>query len=150
MNGDLVDRGSWSVEVILTAFALKWLFPKSMFINRGNHEAKEMNRTYGFEGEAKHKHGEQTYKLFAHVFTTLPLATLVSATLPPAKKEDVILSPDGFKRYFITHGGLFGKDGITLDEIRAIKRIGRQPGTEGLMCTLSFIFAASGDLTHLY
>lgn len=28
-----------------------------------------MNRTYGFEGEAKHKHGEQSYKLFAHVFT---------------------------------------------------------------------------------
>ena len=69
----------------------------------------------------------------------MPLATLVSATLPPAKKEDVILSPDGFKRYFVTHGGLFGKDGITLDDIRAIKRIGRQPGTEGLMCTLSFI-----------
>ena len=39
------------------------LFPKTMFINRGNHEAKEMNRTYGFEGEAKHKHGEQTYKV---------------------------------------------------------------------------------------
>jgi hypothetical protein len=38
------------------------LFPERMFINRGNHEAKEMNRTYGFEGEAKHKHGEQTYK----------------------------------------------------------------------------------------
>ena len=34
-----------------------------MFINRGNHETKEMNRTYGFEGEAKHKHGEQTYKV---------------------------------------------------------------------------------------
>lgn len=136
MNGDLVDRGSWSIEVILTAFALKWLFPERMFINRGNHEAKEMNRTYGFEGEAKHKHGEQTYKLFAHTFTTLPLATLVSATQPPAKKQDVILSPDGFKRYFVTHGGLFSKDGITLDEIRAIKRIGRQPGTEGLMCEL--------------
>lgn len=104
MNGDLVDRGSWSIEVILLAFAYKcmWLsghfstltnfvsglYPKFMFINRGNHEAKDMNRTYGFEGEAKHKHGEQSYKasfllhphllvnlplnaqLFAHVFTT--------------------------------------------------------------------------------
>jgi serine/threonine-protein phosphatase 5 len=34
-----------------------------MYINRGNHETKDMNRTYGFEGEAKHKHGEQTYKV---------------------------------------------------------------------------------------
>lgn len=39
------------------------LYPRRMFINRGNHEAKEMNRTYGFEGEAKHKYGEQTYKV---------------------------------------------------------------------------------------
>jgi len=95
-----------------------------------------MNRQYGFEGEVKHKHGEQTYKLFTYVFTTIPLATLVSATRPPSVKENAILSPDGFKRYFITHGGLFSKDGITLDEIRKITRIGRQPGTEGLMCEL--------------
>lgn len=82
MNGDLVDRGSWSIEVILTALAFKCLFtillavrhtftdryvvglyPKTMYINRGNHETKDMNRTYGFEGEAKHKHGDQTYKV---------------------------------------------------------------------------------------
>lgn len=35
-----------------------------MYINRGNHEAKDMNRSYGFEGEAKHKHGEQSYKVY--------------------------------------------------------------------------------------
>lgn len=70
----------------------------------------------------------------------MPLATLVSATRCPSVKEDVILSPDGFKRYFVAHGGLFSKDGITLDEIRKIKRIGRQPGTEGLMCTFLFLF----------
>ena len=78
MNGDLVDRGSWSVEVILVALAFKCkhdhdtyahgsessvgLYPRKMFINRGNHETKDMNRTYGFEGEAKQKYGEQTYK----------------------------------------------------------------------------------------
>ena len=39
-------------------------------------------------------------------------------------------------RYFVCHGGLFSKDGVTLDEIRAINRIGKQPGTEGLMCEL--------------
>lgn len=39
------------------------LYPQRMFINRGNHEAHDMNQTYGFEGEAKHKHGEQTYKV---------------------------------------------------------------------------------------
>lgn len=136
MNGDLVDRGSWSIEVILTALAYKWLYPKNMFINRGNHETKEMNRTYGFEGEAKHKHGDQTYKLFAHLFTTMPLATLISATRPPEKSQGSILSPEGLKRYFVVHGGLFSKDGVTLDEIRKIERIGRQPGTEGLMCEL--------------
>ncbi|KAG1734694.1 phosphoprotein phosphatase [Suillus paluster] len=139
MNGDLVDRGSWSIEVILTAFAYKWLYPTRMFINRGNHEAKDMNRTYGFEGEAKHKHGEQTYKLFAHVFTTLPLATLVSATKAPATTSaTTILSPEGRKRYFVVHGGLFSKDGVTLDEVRKIPRIGRQPGQEGLMFHFSF------------
>jgi serine/threonine-protein phosphatase 5 len=30
----------------------------------------DMNKVYGFEGEAKSKHGEQTYKLFADVFTS--------------------------------------------------------------------------------
>ncbi|KAI0268648.1 Metallo-dependent phosphatase-like protein [Gloeopeniophorella convolvens] len=146
MNGDLVDRGSWSIEVILTAFAFKWLYPSNMFINRGNHEAKEMNRTYGFEGEAKHKHGEQSYKLFAHVFTTMPLATLISATQPPATTKGAILSPEGLKRYFVTHGGLFSKDGVTLDEIRAINRIGRQPGTEGLMSEFQLLWTDPQEL----
>jgi len=49
---------------------IQGLYPTRMFINRGNHEAKDMNRTYGFEGEAKHKHGEQTYKV--HTLSSCP------------------------------------------------------------------------------
>ncbi|KAB5588592.1 Protein phosphatase 5 [Ceratobasidium theobromae] len=137
-NGDFVDRGSWSVEVALTLFAYKWLYPKRVFLNRGNHETKDMNKVYGFEGEVKHKHGEMTYKLWSEVFTALPLATLVCPALPPVStsKATAILSPEGRKRFFIVHGGLFSRDGVTLEEIKKIPRIGRQPGNEGLMCEL--------------
>ena len=57
-----------------------------MFINRGNHEAKEMNRQYGFEGEVKHKHGEQTYKVCPYYVVQLehpshPIDRILSAAI---------------------------------------------------------------------
>ncbi|KDQ21575.1 hypothetical protein BOTBODRAFT_150454 [Botryobasidium botryosum FD-172 SS1] len=144
-NGDFVDRGSWSVENALLLFAFKWLYPHRVFLNRGNHEAEDMNKVYGFEGEVRHKHGELTYKLFSNVFTYLPLATLISPALPPSvttksTAKPLILSPEGRKRYFVVHGGIFSRDGVTLDEIRKIKRTGRQPGNEGLMCAFALPF----------
>jgi serine/threonine-protein phosphatase 5 len=70
--------------------------------------------------------------------SSVPLATLISATKPPVpspRDKTVIIGPDGTKRYFVVHGGLFSKDGVTLDDIKKIERIGQQPGQEGLMCT---------------
>ena len=55
-NGDFVDRGSWSTEIALLLYAYKWLRPKAMLLNRGNHETDDMNRVYGFEGECKAKY----------------------------------------------------------------------------------------------
>lgn len=56
-NGDFVDRGSFSVEVMFTLLAFKVADPDSMHLTRGNHETRTMNKIYGFEGEVKAKVG---------------------------------------------------------------------------------------------
>lgn len=71
----------------------------------------------------------------------VPMASLLTATRPPANKKSegskpAFLSPSGHKRYFVVHGGLFSKDGVTLEDVRRIDRFGKQPGQEGLMCEL--------------
>ena len=63
-NGDFIDRGSFSVEVILTLLSWKVCYPKHFFMSRGNHETKNLNKLYGFEGEVKHKYDIKVYDLF--------------------------------------------------------------------------------------
>jgi len=73
-NGDFVDRGSFSVECILTLFGFKLLYPDHFFMARGNHESQTMNQMYGFEGEVKSKYSMQMASLFTEVYNWLPLA----------------------------------------------------------------------------
>ena len=127
-NGDFVDRGSWSTEVALLLYAFKALYPNAFHINRGNHETDDMNKMYGFEGECRAKYlspspnsaniryNDRVFKMFSETFSALPLATLVG------------------NKYLVLHGGLFSKDGVTLDDIRKIDRHARrQPPSEGLV-----------------
>lgn len=116
-NGDFVDRGSFSVECILTLIGFKLLYPKHFFMSRGNHESQTMNQMYGFEGEVRAKYTTQMYELFAEVFNLLPLAHCING------------------RVLVMHGGLFANDGITLDDIRKTDR-NRQPPDEGIMCDI--------------
>jgi len=116
-NGDFVDRGSFSVEVILCLLAWKACNPKAMHLTRGNHEAKSMNKLYGFEGEILHKYDQKIYELFSDVFCSLPLSFVIN------------------KKVMVCHGGLFSKDGVTLQDLKAINRF-REPPEDGLMCEL--------------
>jgi serine/threonine-protein phosphatase 5 len=114
-NGDFVDRGSFSVEVILTLLAWKLTYPDHFHLTRGNHESKSMNKIYGFEGEVLHKYDITTMDLFYQVFCELPLCCVIN------------------QRVLVLHGGLFSQDGVTLDDLRKIDRV-KEPPESGLMC----------------
>lgn len=116
-NGDFVDRGSFSLEVILTLFAIKCMSPSAIHLSRGNHESKSMNKMYGFEGEVKTKLNETFFEMFTEVFCCLPLAYVLN------------------EKVFVVHGGLFSVDGVKLSDIRAINRF-CEPPEVGLMCEL--------------
>jgi len=116
-NGDFVDRGSFSVEVILTYFLFKMAYPDSIYLLRGNHETRNMTKIYGFEGEVKHKYDAKIYDLFLEVFGYIPLAAVIN------------------EKVFITHGGLSTEANVTLDDIKKIPR-GCEPPESGLMSDL--------------
>ncbi|XP_036708773.1 serine/threonine-protein phosphatase with EF-hands 2 isoform X2 [Balaenoptera musculus] len=79
-NGDFVDRGKDSVEILMVLFAFMLVYPKEFHLNRGNHEDHMVNLRYGFTKEVMHKyktHGKKILKLLQDVFCWFPLATLV-------------------------------------------------------------------------
>lgn len=90
-NGDFVDRGSWSIEVISILYAFKLQHPDFVYFNRGNHELLEANIIYGFMGECHAKFGTgELFDLFSESFRHLPLAHLYN------------------KDIMVVHGGLPG------------------------------------------
>eukprot|EP00760_Papus_ankaliazontas_P035069 PhM_4_TR7605/c1_g1_i1/m.49382/K04460/PPP5C; serine/threonine-protein phosphatase 5 len=116
-NGDVVDRGSYSVECFLTMMAYKILYPKHFFLSRGNHEGLNLNKVYGFEGEMVQKYSRELFDLSHDVFRALPLAHTIN------------------RKVFTVHGGLFSRDGVTIDEINKVSR-SRDIPEDGLMCEM--------------
>ena len=96
--GDLVDRGDWSIEVATIIFLMKILFPKNVFVLRGNHECPLVNNIYGFQQECCRTFSEKTaqgdvygmvvWGCFNSSFQYLPLCALLQ------------------EKIFCTHGGI--------------------------------------------
>jgi serine/threonine-protein phosphatase 5 len=91
-NGDFVDRGVWSVEVLMCIFAFKLQNPGHVHLNRGNHETEMTNYQYGFANEVEVKYEKKLMPLFSETFRYLALATVL---------EDQV---------FVTHAGLPGPE----------------------------------------
>ena len=112
-NGDFVDRGQHSVEIVLLLMALKCAHPGRIHLNRGNHESSSINRMHGFMDECKKKYpsgGEVFFSMANRVFNSLPLAHVVGQGV------------------FVVHGGLPGKpEDADLDKIAGIDRFGLPP-----------------------
>lgn len=103
-NGDVVDRGSFSVECILCLFAAKVALPRHFHIARGNHESSDINAIYGFKGEVVQKYDEKLYQLFCESFRLLPLVHVLNNSV------------------MVVHGGLTAVPDVTLEDIEKINR----------------------------
>ncbi|XP_069599499.1 serine/threonine-protein phosphatase with EF-hands 2 [Ranitomeya imitator] len=104
-NGDFVDRGKQSVEILMILFAFLLVYPKDVHLNRGNHEDYLVNLRYGFTKEVMKKykfHGKKILKMLQNVFSWLPLATIID------------------QKVLVTHGGV--SDSTNLEILSKIER----------------------------
>lgn len=107
-NGDLVDRGQFSVEVVLAVFTWKLAYPDCVHVNRGNHEAETLNFLFGFTQEVRLKYTEDVFPFFSRAFRALPLVTVVNEAV------------------FVVHGGLSNQEPLTLACVARLERV-REP-----------------------
>lgn len=114
--GDYVDRGSFSIEVVLLLFAIKISHSSTVFLLRGNHECRHMTTFFNFRQECIYKYDLEVYDRIMECFDALPVASLLN------------------NRFLALHGGI-SPELRTLDDLNRIDRF-VEPPKEGLYCDI--------------
>jgi serine/threonine-protein phosphatase 2B catalytic subunit len=93
--GDYVDRGMFSLEVMVLLCAIKINFPETFFLLRGNHECRQLTSFFNFRQECTihaqvglAKHDQDVYEAFTELFDVLPIAAIIN------------------RKYLAVHGGI--------------------------------------------
>ena len=101
--GDYVDRGNYSLEVLIFLYALKIAYPKNITMLRGNHESRNMTESFTFREEVITKFDNDVYDTCMDLFDSLPIACIVD------------------DKYLAMHGGISPELNL-IEEINQVNR----------------------------
>lgn len=114
--GDYVDRGNFSVEIVLLLFAIKLNFKDTILMLRGNHECRQMTAYFNFKQECEVKYDSEIYELIMDTFDYLPIACFIN------------------EKFLAIHGGI-SPDLQSVEDINKVNRF-QEPQKSGLMCDI--------------
>lgn len=103
--GDYIDRGEYSLETVIFIYAFKVLYPKNVYMIRGNHEFfSNFNSSQIFSTECEtHYPRTKLYETIINSFASMPLAAKL------------------FNKVLCIHGGI-SPDFVSLEQLKQFQR----------------------------